>query len=88
MKNVRPGVAVLRLRDMKNIPAPDAIEIKRLLRRAAEIATSHSARSQEFVLAAFHEFLECNPRMRDHLEREQMAEEFAAARRQGKVAQA
>jgi hypothetical protein len=85
---VRLRATVLSLIYMKNVPDHDAVEIKRLLRRAAEIATSHSSRSQEFVLAAFHEFLECNPRMRDRLEREQMAEEFAAARRQGKLASA
>ena len=71
---------------MKHIPDDEAAEIKRLLRLAAQIATSHSTKSQEFVLAAFNEFLACNPRMRDRLEKEQMREEFEAARRQGKLA--
>lgn len=71
---------------MKHIPDAELIEIKRLIRQAAQLATAHSLKSQEFVLAAFNAFLECNPQMRARLEQEQMREEFDAARRQGKLA--
>jgi len=71
---------------MQNRADKEADEIKRLLRRAAEIATAHSMKSQEFVLAAFQEFLACNPRMKDAMEQKAMREEFEAARRQGKLA--
>jgi hypothetical protein len=61
-------------------------EIRRLLRRAAELATSHSGESKDFVLAAWEAFLACNPRMAEKVERENMRLEIEAARKLGKLA--
>jgi hypothetical protein len=66
-------------------------EIRSLLRRAAQIATAHSSTSKDFVLEAWEAFLACNPRMRgmrEQVEREAMRDEFEAARKAGKLAQA
>lgn len=61
-------------------------EIRRLLRRAAELATSQSTKSKDFVTAAWEAFLACNPAVAEKVEREQMRAEFEAARKMGKLA--
>ena len=76
---------MLSLRPMSKVD-DDWQEIRRLLRRAAELATAHSSKSQEFVLAAWQAYLACNPRVAENVEREEMRAELEAARRLGKLA--
>ncbi|HUS28398.1 MAG TPA: hypothetical protein VMZ53_07815 [Kofleriaceae bacterium] len=66
----------------------DNLELQRLLRCAAQLATAHSVESEQFLVAACQAFLACNPALRAKLEEEREVLDMAAARGRGKVAQA
>lgn len=66
----------------------DRAEMKRLLRRAAELATAHSITSEAFVIEAWRAYLACHPGLREEMEDKALRTKLQKERERGKIAQA
>jgi hypothetical protein len=66
----------------------DAAEIKRLLRQAAVLATAHSIGGEDFIVAAWKEYLGHNPAKRAELQDKADRARIELARKRGKLAMA
>ena len=66
----------------------DAVEIKRLLREAAVLATAHSIDGEAFIVAAWKEYLAINPAKRAELQDKADRARIELARKRGKLAMA
>lgn len=64
----------------------DADEIKRLLRQAAALATAHSIGGEDFIVAAWKEYLGLNPAKRAELQDKADRARIELARKRGRIA--
>ena len=64
----------------------DKAEIKRLLRKAAALATANSIQGEDFIVAAWKEYLAENPTKKAELQDKADRARIELARRQGKLA--
>jgi len=66
----------------------DKAELKRLLRHAAQFATAHSMGGEDFIVAAWKEYLGLNPAKRAELQDKADRARIELARKRGKLAMA
>lgn len=69
-------------------PMDNNAEIKRLLRQAAALATASSLQGEDFIVAAWKEYLALNPTKRAELQDKADRARIELARRTGKLAMA